>query len=89
MTLEIQKKNLKSTLLNMGPELLLLSATFLITNSTNKESLDAVVTYYKVDKLVEEQAGRLLKLEDRLLLSDIAVISSVFIERRFIVRFTF
>lgn len=73
----------------MGPEIVLLSATFLITSSANTESLQALSTYYKVDKLAEEQVGRLLKLEDRLLLSDLAVISSVVIEKRFIVRFTF
>ncbi len=73
----------------MGPELLLLSATFLITNTTNQESLQALSAYYKVDKLTEEQVGRLLKLEDRLLLSDIAVVSSVLIEKRVVLRYSF
>jgi len=73
----------------MGPELLLLSATFLITNTTNQESLQALSAYYKVDKLAEEQVGRLLKLEDRLLLSDIAVVSSVLIEKRVVLRYSF
>ena len=73
----------------MGPEIVLLSATFLITNSANTESLQALSTYYKVDKLAEEQVGRLLKLEDRLLLSDIAVVSSVLIEKRVVLHYSF
>lgn len=73
----------------MGPEIVLLSATFLITQQAQEEPLKALSTYYKVDKLVEEQTSRLLRLEDRILLGDIAFMSSILIERRAVIHFTF